>query len=82
LRNGGKGENNGGFATLLLSSNRNIVVACSGGFGVVLCKGCTATPVGTLKSVSGDNNLKNDMGVLIANCIYFWPPYPKKVNIL
>ncbi|XP_078148052.1 protein phosphatase 2C family protein isoform X2 [Carex rostrata] len=47
-----QGNKNGGFATLLLSSNRKIVVATSGGFEIILCNGGTATPVGTLKSVS------------------------------
>ncbi|KAF3335863.1 putative protein phosphatase 2C-like protein 44 [Carex littledalei] len=50
--NGHRGDKNGGFATLLLSSNRKIVVASSGGYEIILCNGGTATPVGTLKSVS------------------------------
>ncbi|KAJ4778128.1 Phosphatase 2C family protein [Rhynchospora pubera] len=50
LENGQRGDKNGGFATLLLSSNRDIVVASSGGYELLLCKGSTATPIGTLKS--------------------------------
>ncbi|KAJ3689443.1 hypothetical protein LUZ61_018607 [Rhynchospora tenuis] len=50
LGNGQRGDKNGGFATLLLSSNRDIVVASSGGYEVLLCKGSTGTAIGTPKS--------------------------------